>query len=181
MDRHPESRLQRRVGGYHDLRMDGMLDLVIRARGSSVLDVGCNRGLVGFEMANNGATLVHGCDIYPEGIQTAQHLFADLRNCASKFEVVDLTMGPAAMKEAFGSQRYDIVLVLGTIHKLARAMPEKLLQDLIADLGERTIKHFGWRGYEVEADMISRALPTFKLVHQSWLSHIGPAFVWERS
>lgn len=65
-----ENKLMRRVAGYHDIRLDGMLDLVIRARGASVMDVGCNRGLVGFEMANNGATLVHGCDNFAEGIDT---------------------------------------------------------------------------------------------------------------
>ena len=70
--------------GYHDIRLDGLTDLLLRARDASVLDLGCNRGLVGFEFANNGAQLVHGIDIYKEGIWTARQLFADLRNCELK-------------------------------------------------------------------------------------------------
>src|SRR5678810_812408 len=88
-------KIQRRVAGYHDIRMDGMTDLVIRARDKRVMDIGCNRGLVSFEMANNGAALVHGCDIYKEGIAAAREIFADLRSVRSQFEVVDLTQGPA--------------------------------------------------------------------------------------
>ena len=67
-----ETTLQRRVAGYHDIRLDGILDLTIRAKGASVLDVGCNRGLVAFEMANNGARVVHGCDNYAPGVETAR-------------------------------------------------------------------------------------------------------------
>ena len=47
-----EKQLQRRVAGWHDIRMDGMTDLVCRAKGASVLDIGCNRGLVSFEFGS---------------------------------------------------------------------------------------------------------------------------------
>jgi len=77
--------------------MDGMVDLVMRAKDKSVFDIGCNRGLVGFEFANNGASIVHGCDIYEEGIKTAREVFADIRSTESRFEVVDLTNGSKAL------------------------------------------------------------------------------------
>jgi 2-polyprenyl-3-methyl-5-hydroxy-6-metoxy-1,4-benzoquinol methylase len=117
-----EKKLMRRVAGHHDLRMDGMLDLVIRARGCSVMDIGCNRGLVGFEMANNGASVVHGCDNYDEGIETARQVFADLRNVEAQFECVDLSIGPQSLKP-FGWRHYDIMLMLATYHKLKRIIP----------------------------------------------------------
>lgn len=189
MNSESEKKLMRRVAGHHDQRLDGMLDLVIRARGASVMDIGCNRGLVGFEMANNGATLVHGCDNYAEGIATARELFADLRNVETQFECVDLTKGAPALRP-FGNRRYDIVLMLATYHKLKRVMPERGLADLMRHFGDRTEKWFGWRGTsekandnELEIQALDRVLRDCRLkrVHTSYLSHtLGVAAIWER-
>lgn len=180
-------RIERRVAGYHDIRMDGMTDLVVRARGASVLDVGCNRGLVGFEMANNGAKLVHGCDSYELGILTAKELFCDLRAVEFQFEVVDLSKGAVAL-DPFGNRRYDIVLLLATYHKLIRVMAPDLLTGLIQDLANRTVKYFGWRGtstqaQENEAEMaaLDRDLVGLKRIHTSTISEeLGLCAIWAR-
>lgn len=185
-----EKPLMRRVAGYHDIRLDGMLDLVLRARGASVMDIGCNRGLVGFEMANNGAAVVHGCDNYAEGIEVARHLFADLRNVESQFECVDLTKGAGELR-AFGHARYDIILMLATYHKLKRIMSERDLTDLMTHFGNRTEKWFGWRGTSEKAnenegeikalDQVFRPCG-LRRVHTSYLSlTLGVAAVWARS
>lgn len=182
-------RIERRVAGYHDIRMDGMTDLVVRARGATVLDVGCNRGLVGFEMANNGAVRVHGCDNYELGIRTANELFADLRAVEIQFEVVDLTHGPAALAP-FGKRPYDIVLMLATYHKIKRLMKPALLSDLMRNLGSRTTRYFGWRGTstqyeENESEIVSldTDLGTcgLKRIHTSYISDLGVAAIWARA
>lgn len=175
-------RIERRVAGYHDIRLDGIGDLISRARGASVLDVGCNRGLVGFELANNGVKLVHGCDNYALGIQTASELFADLRAVESKFVVVDLTKGQEAL-EPFGDRRYDIVLLLATYHKLSRVMPVDMLSGLVRNLGERAIKYFAWRGYEAEIAVIDGDMKSvgMRRIHTSYISEdLGPAAIWAR-
>lgn len=177
--------LQRRVAGYHDIRLDGMLDIVLRGRGASVLDVGCNRGLVGFEMANNGARLVHGCDNYAEGIATARQLFCDLRSVENRFEVVDLTQ-PDALS-VFGDQRYDIVICLATLHKLKRVMTAEATTNLIRDMGRRTIKYFCWRATSEkikenaeEMAWLDRELGLSR-VHKSYISEsLGVAAIWRR-
>jgi len=184
-----EKTLQRRVAGFHDQRLDGMLELVIRARGSSVLDIGSNRGMVGFEMAINGATVVHGCDNYREGIEFSRLLFADRRSTASQFEVVDLTEGPAAL-DPFGKCRYDIVLMLAVYHKIKRQMPPDRLSALMKEIGDRTIKWFAWRATsdkpaENDAEMrqIDQDLAECRLkrVHTSRMSHtLGSCAIWER-
>lgn len=184
-----EKKLMRRVAGYHDIRMDGLTDLVLRARGASVMDVGCNRGLVGFEFANNGATVVHGCDNYAEGIATARQLFADLRAVDAQFECVDLTRGVAALKP-FGSRDYDITLMLATFHKLKRLMPEAALGTLVSHFMCRTVKWFAWRGTsdkpsenEIELKLLDRwaGAVSFRRVHTSYLSKtLGVAAIWER-
>lgn len=184
-----ESKLMRRVAGHHDLRLDGMTDLVIRAKDASVFDIGCNRGLVGFEMANNGATVVHGCDHYAEGIAVARHLFADLRAVESQFEVIDLTGGPAVLSP-FGSRRYDIVLCLATYHKLKRIMAPSALTKLMQAFGERTVKYFGWRGTSEKANENEQEIANLdrdlrhvglRRIHTSYISQqLGVAAIWSR-
>ena len=181
--------MQRSVAGYHDIRMDGMTDLVMRAKGASVFDIGCNRGLVAFEFANNGAAVVHGLDIFAEGIDTARHLFADFRHVKSRFEVVDLTEGPSGLK-IFERSEYDIVLLLATYHKLKRAMPKDKLSDLLRHFGKVTKHYFAWRGtseklqeneHEIEALDADLGSVGLQRIHTSYISQtLGVAAIWAR-
>lgn len=190
MNPHSQQRLMRRVAGYHDIRMDGMTDLVMRAKGASVFDIGCNRGLVGFEFANNGADIVHGCDIYEEGIATAREIFADLRSVQSRFEIVDLTRGEVAVANAFGAMNYDIVLCLATVHKLKRVMREDDLEALMVGFGRRTKRWFGWRATSADHEDNERELVLMdrfmaaaglKRIHTSYLSEtLGVCAIWGR-
>lgn len=182
-------KVQRRVAGSHDIRMDGISDLLTRAAGASVFDIGCNRGMVGFEFARNGAKLVHGCDIYEAGINCAREVFADLRNVESRFEVVDLTKGPAALA-AFNDQRYDVTLCLATYHKLKRLMEAKPLTALMQHFGKRTKGYFAWRATsdkhdenDAEIEALDRDLMPVGLVriHTSYISaDLGVAAIWGR-
>ncbi len=183
MDRKDEHGLQRRVAGYHDIRLDGLTDLVMRSRGARVLDLGCNRGLVGFEMANNGASVVHGCDIDAECIDVARGIFIDLRAVQSRFEVIDLTT-----EIPFPDQRYDIVLMIATYHKLKRVMGAGALTTLIKNLGDRCDKFFCWRGngnnVEAMEEMIALDRDLGKKwtrVHTTSLSlTLGLAAIWAK-
>lgn len=180
--------VQRRVAGPNDVRMDGMSDLLLRARKCTVLDIGCNRGLVGFEFALNGAKTVHGCDIYEKGIETAREIFADLRHVESFFEVVDLTKGPSSMAKFPGP--YDVVLCLATYHKLKRVMSPKDLTSLVQHFGRLTKKYFAWRATsdkpaenEEEIQTLDRDLKDSGLqrVHTSYLSSsLGVAAIWSK-
>lgn len=179
------NRLMRRVQGYHDLRMDGISDLLPRARGATVFDIGCNRGLAGFEFAYNGADRVMGCDNYEDGITCCRHLFCDLRAVKHRFEVVDLTGGEKAMRKAFGADadlEHDIVLMLATFHKLKRVMTGAALADLVKFFGKRTTKYFAWRGYHDEIKPLDEALGKvgLKRIHTSMISDIQPAAIWGR-
>ena len=185
-----EHKLQRRVSGYHDIRLDGMTDLVLRAKGASVFDIGCNRGLVGFEMANNGAAVVHGCDHYEPGIKFAQELFVDLRAVDSKFVAMDLTEGPNAVSNAFGPMQYDIVLCLATYNKLKRVMGAGALETLFVHFGKRAKKYFGWRATgdkpeenEEELEQLDATMTKAGLarIHTSYISQtLGVAAIWSR-
>lgn len=184
-----EHGMQRRVAGTHDIRLDGMQDLYTRAEGASVFDIGCNRGLVSLDMAKNGAKLVAGCDNYADGINVARHIFADFRHVKSQFEVVDLTIGPDAMKP-FGDQRFDMILCLATYHKLKRLMPPDALSGLMKHFGRRTVKYFGWRATSDKPDENEQELKALdadmkavglQRVQTSYISlQLGVAAIWER-
>jgi 2-polyprenyl-3-methyl-5-hydroxy-6-metoxy-1,4-benzoquinol methylase len=174
-----EHHVRRRVTGHHDLRMDGIGDLLFRAQGASVLDVGCNRGMAGYEFACNGAKLVHGCDSYQKGIETAREIFADNRAVESHFEVLDLTI-PNVIQLTFGDQRYDIVLLLAIYHKLLRVMDPT---PLMLDLAKRCNRYIGWRGYKTEIEQLTSVFvhEGFTLIQTSEISEtICPAAIWRR-
>lgn len=180
-----EAPLMRRVQGHHDLRLDGVADVLHRARGASVFDIGCNRGLAGFEFAGNGATRVMGCDIYEDGLIAARHVFCDLRAVKHRFEVCDLTQGEAGFRKAFGKDadlKHDIVLMLATYHKLKRIMPKSELSALMTFFGSRTARYFVWRGYEEEIPALDKDLGAAGLVRiqTSMISDIQPAAIWAR-
>jgi SAM-dependent methyltransferase len=173
----------RRSGvGSHDIRFDGLSDLMLRAKGAAVLDVGCNRGHVAYDFAMNGARIVHGCDLHGPSIQAAKIWFSELPYCESKFEVVDLTEGPEGMNRAFGDHGYDIVLFLGTYHKLKREMTPGKLADLVRHLGERAITYFAWSGYAEDLEAVEGALiGNLRRIHTTEIQMIGrPAAIWKR-
>ncbi len=154
-----------------------------------MLDVGCNRGLVGLEFAANGAATVHGCDIFEEGIHTAREIFVDLRAVKSQFEVVDLTHGPSVF-EVFGGARYDIVLLLAVIHKLRRSMEPDALKELVWTFGNLTDRYIGWRSVGNDKQQAKEELELMdgwllhvglRRVQTSWINNeIGPAAIWEK-
>jgi SAM-dependent methyltransferase len=182
-------KVQRRVAGMNNIRLDGITDLVLRAKGKSVFDIGCNRGMVGYQFAEQGAAVVHGCDNYEVGIQTAREVFADLRFVESRFEVVDLLAGSKALN-VFNSSGYDIVLCLATYHKLKRLLPANELTALMQFFGRWTRKYFGWRGTSDKPDENEQEIVALdrdfravglRRIHTSYLSSdLGVAAIWAR-
>jgi 2-polyprenyl-3-methyl-5-hydroxy-6-metoxy-1,4-benzoquinol methylase len=173
----------RRVVGIHEIRFDGLSDLLLRAHGCSVFDVGCNRGHLGWDFACNGARLVHGCDIDQPSIQCARMWFSEHPHLESKFEVVNLEHGPPAVTAAFGELKYDIVILSGVQHKLKRVMNIPALDALIVHLGERANTYFAWNGYEEDLPQMDLCLVKAGLnrVHRSELALPGrPAVIWKR-
>ncbi len=183
--------IQRRVAGRHDFRLDGMRDILWRAAGASVLDVGCNRGAVGLDFAHHGATTVHGLDAYERGIETAQEMFADLRAVESVFSVVDLTSRPALQGFlALRPDGYDIVLLLAVLHKLQRRMSDAAVRTFLTDLARVTNGFLAWRATSDKPDenhaemaLLDDVLRPLGLVrvHTSYLSEeLGICAIWGR-
>jgi hypothetical protein len=112
----------------------------------------------------------------------AQHWFSEVRDCEARFEAVDLSQGAVAL-QVFGDRRYDIVLMIGVLHKLKREAPAAVTSGLMQELGRRTVEFFGWSGYaeeipQLDADM---GVAGLKRIHTSEMAGIGhPAAIWRR-
>jgi SAM-dependent methyltransferase len=176
----------RTIYGYYEDRLAGLRDLLRYAQGMSVLDVAMNHGLVGFEFARNGASLVHGCDYHEPAVAAARAIFAELE-IPSKFAMVDLTGGPAALESAFGRDylpRYDIVLFLGIYHKLKDQTSDDVIAELVRHLVSRTVRYFVVRASS--GGLLTEIMPVLangglKRVHLSALSPVvGPLEIWQR-
>lgn len=181
---------QVKVRGTGFNRLQGIESLYWKADGARIFDIGCNRGAVGYDLASWGASLVHGCDIDEDGLNSARGLFADLRNVESRFERVDLTEGPKGL-QIFGAQQYDITLCLATYHKLKRLMRPEDLTRLVQAFGGWTRGYFAWRATSDkhdENDEEMRALDRdlgpvgLSRIHTSYISgELGVAAIWARS
>jgi len=188
-----ELRARPRVCRVHDAIMDGLTDLLVRADGASVLDLGCNRGLAGYAMACNGARLVHGVDLAPDAVEIAKGLFADLVDCRGEFVVGDLTRGIECLAP-FGNGQYDIIMMLATYHKIARppskpyvelgarGMDASELSDFITALGNRTTHYFAFRDKLEFFPQIEQAMAKAGLrsVHRNEMSQMGATGIWQR-
>jgi 2-polyprenyl-3-methyl-5-hydroxy-6-metoxy-1,4-benzoquinol methylase len=171
------------VRGIHEDRLSGLHDLLRCVDGASVLDIGTNHGLISFEFARQGASLVHGCDIHRQGVDTARGIFAELR-IASRFEVVDLTAGPAVLETAFDPdyrRRYDIVLFLGVYHLLRQQASNRVVEELVRHLVDRTQRFFVTRTRMREELRTILASTGLHNVHFSALSSVvSPVEIWAR-
>lgn len=169
--------VQRRIISFSGFRLDGLADLLSRAAGRSVFDIGCNRGMVGYDFALAGAAVVHGCDNYEMGMNVAREVFADIRSVDSRFEVVDLTGGPGAVKKAFGDSyrtHYDFTLMLAVYHKLRRIMKIEDLLYLVDHFAHHCGRFFVWRGSREELPEFEPVLlkRNFRRIHYSEICEI---------
>ena len=55
-------------------RLNGLEYFADKIKDNSVLDIGCHRGLIAYELARFGATCIHGFDVYNPGITFAREL-----------------------------------------------------------------------------------------------------------
>jgi 2-polyprenyl-3-methyl-5-hydroxy-6-metoxy-1,4-benzoquinol methylase len=172
-----------RTTGYLHDRLSGLGELLEFAAGSTILDVGTNRGLIALEFARRGAALVHGCDLYGPGIEIAREIFKEVE-ASARFEVVDLSGGPSALEAAFAVEyqpRYDIVLFLGVYQHLRKQMPIERLEELVHHLASRTGRFFACRTpllseLENALDQTGLAKVHFSRINRT----CGPCGIWER-
>jgi 2-polyprenyl-3-methyl-5-hydroxy-6-metoxy-1,4-benzoquinol methylase len=173
-----------RMKGTHEDRLAGLHDLLRYAQGASVLDIGINQGLVSFEFARHGASVIHGCDIHRPGVDAAREIFTAVP-ARSRFEVVDLTEGSAALEQSFGADyrpRYDIVLFLSVYHLLKQQVSDRIIRELVHHLVDRTQRFLVARTRMIDELRTILTETGLQKVHFSALSSVvSPVEIWRRN
>jgi 2-polyprenyl-3-methyl-5-hydroxy-6-metoxy-1,4-benzoquinol methylase len=150
-------------------RLRGLDFLLEQCADCTIMDIGCNEGLVAYEFARNGAKLVHGFDRDGQRVRFARRLFRDVP-IESRFVRTNLAVSGAEFQAKHRSvllPEYDIVLFLGVYHHLKRQMPVHRLHGLVEELLNRSGHWFVDRGKcidEYESRIRSKG---FELAHSS--------------
>jgi len=100
-------------------RIRGLAPLLPAAKGASVLDLGCAEGLIGkWLLEAGGANSLLGLDKHEPYLETAREVFGE--DPRASFAVCDFDDFEAWLTDHQLAGRYELVLALNIIHKLAR-------------------------------------------------------------
>lgn len=102
-----------------DYRLAGVFECEVDYSGKTILDAGCNVGIIDYEIAKRLPAFIHGIDEYRGGILAARHIFQGV-DVPSRFDVADLTNDRELRRLLRPS--YDIVMMMSVwqhIHKVS--------------------------------------------------------------
>ena len=119
----------------------------IEFRDRTVLDAGCNMGILAYEIAKHEPKFIHGIDRSIGYIRTAQMIFLGVA-LDSQFDRLDMSRA----KELTAALRpsYDIVLFLSVYQHLRNAYGVDLAQGTLRTLLARCHGHFVFRVPQAE-------------------------------
>jgi 2-polyprenyl-3-methyl-5-hydroxy-6-metoxy-1,4-benzoquinol methylase len=107
------------TGPWHE-RISGLFDCGIDFAGRSVLDVGCNMGIVAYEISKRGPSFIHGLDNYRGALRVAEAVFTAVP-VESRFDLIDLRKERKLQRVLLPS--YDIVLLMEVYHQVKKKSP----------------------------------------------------------
>lgn len=110
----PAGAVEKRFTGTWDDRLNGLLECGVDFSGKTVLDVGCNMGIIAYEISKLGPSFIHGIDRSKDHIHIARSIFCGSK-VSSRFDVADLG------DDTFSNlllPSYDVVLMLAVYHHL---------------------------------------------------------------
>ena len=108
------------------------------------MDIGSAEGLIDYEFARNGASIIHGFERDIKRVKFSKLLFQEVP-VKSKFHVADLSVSYKKFDKQFKTTllgNYDIVLYLGIYHHLIKQTSVKNVQDFIKYLLDKTNTFF---------------------------------------
>jgi ribosomal protein L11 methylase PrmA len=147
-------------------RYEDVLASGVEFGGRSVLDAGCNVGIVAYEIAKRGPAFIHGVDVDGFSVQAAREIFHAVP-VRSRFERLDLTR-PGRL-EAGLEPSYDVVLLLSVYQPIQKKVGTERANSMVAALAARCREHFIVRVGEGFRDMLTPPL----LAAGFLLSHDG--------
>jgi 2-polyprenyl-3-methyl-5-hydroxy-6-metoxy-1,4-benzoquinol methylase len=124
----------KRFMGNWDWRLSGIFDCDVDYSGKTILDAGCNIGMIDYEISKRSPSFVHGIDDYRAGISAARHIFQGV-DVPSRFDVADLGNDRRLRKLLMPS--YDVILLMSVWHQVEQDRGSKVSDRLVATLTER--------------------------------------------
>lgn len=171
----------RSIAGETGDRVFG-LDLAFdKAKGASVLDIGCHDGRIAERFAMAGAAHIDGLDISATFIEMAAERFLGLPT-RSRFRVADLSKGAAVLEGLELLNGYDLVCYLGVHHHLKKQMPGERLSELVQVICAMASDHLVIRTPQVHFDpLLPEILATgFEPVSPFFKGKIAPVRHFQR-
>ncbi|TIQ58948.1 MAG: class I SAM-dependent methyltransferase [Mesorhizobium sp.] len=120
--------------GTWDDRLDGLFSCGVKYFGKTILDVGCNMGIVAYEIAKRRPAYIHGIDILKPHTRVARSIFLG-SNVESRFDTMSL--GSRKLQSVL-NDRYDIVLLLAVYQHVRRGLGQEEADRIFIDIINRT-------------------------------------------
>jgi 2-polyprenyl-3-methyl-5-hydroxy-6-metoxy-1,4-benzoquinol methylase len=134
-----KSVLGTRVGRSWPQRLDHLLACQVDYRGKSVLDAGCNVGILAYEIAKLGPAFIHAIDGSPPVLDAARVVLRSVE-VPTRVDLVDLA--DDARLRALLEPSYDIVQVLAVYQHVLRGRGDDAARRMLATLAEHCSKTF---------------------------------------
>ncbi|EDP71454.1 hypothetical protein FBALC1_03182 [Flavobacteriales bacterium ALC-1] len=149
----PKDKFQKVYTGNVFDRFIGLENILAECKGLSILDIGAAEGLIDYEFAKNGCSLIHGFERDPKRVNFAKLLFQEVP-IESQFRKADLSIKFEKFNNKFKDillDNYDITLYLGVYHHLIKQSKEEDVHEFIKCLLRKTKTYFVVRTNMIES------------------------------
>ena len=134
--------------GYWDDRLAGLVDLKLPLQGAAVLDVGCNMGIIGYELCKSEPGFYHGVERMRVHAFVARMLFKGVR---SEHRIDRINIAKENVRKKVLHDAYDIVLYLAVHQHLKKQLGEEAANDVFLDLLNRCSGCLVFRGPDYDS------------------------------
>ena len=128
-----------RVGRSWPQRLNDLLACEVDYRGKSVLDAGCNVGILAYEIAKLGPSFIHAIDGSPPELEAARVVLRSVE-VPTRVDLVDLA--DDARLRALLEPSYDIVQLLAVYQHVLRGRGDQVARRMLATFAEHCTETF---------------------------------------
>ncbi|RWO63413.1 class I SAM-dependent methyltransferase [Mesorhizobium sp.] len=126
-------KFHKKFAGTWEDRLEGLFSCGVNYSDKTILDVGCNMGIVAYEISKHRPAYIHGIDILKPHIGVARSIFLG-SDVESRFDAMNLGSRklPSVLRD-----RYDIVLLLAVYQHVRRGVGQEKADLIFTDIINR--------------------------------------------
>lgn len=129
--------------GHWDDRVAGLVELELPVEGASILDIGCNMGILGYELCKLSPSFYHGVERMRVHAFVARMIFQGVR---VEHKIDRINVGRKKVREKVLRDSYDIVLYLAVHQHIKKQIGEAAANEIFVDLLKRSRRCLVFRG-----------------------------------